>query len=137
MQITIVKLWFPILTDGGVMNTETYLVNTSKISMKKDNLSEAYEFILTNVLEQMIKDQKTILTSIILELDTKIENDGSAFYRGIKKFIKLYDKQDLRDKDETDIAEFLNENMKLCVNLLFGLEKRYKNYISIETVKIK
>ena len=51
-----------------------------------------------------------------------------------KKFVQLYDRDNLREKDEDEITEFFKKNKKLCVQLLIGLYKKYKtHYIELDT----
>lgn len=129
-MIAIINLWFSYYGDGGVSNTNTFIVKLKSYDLNKDTLTNVFD----ETMDKIITQQNITLSSIILEIDKEIKDDNSVFYRNVKKFVRLYDKDNLREKDEDEIAKFLKTNKKLCVQLLLGLYKKYNDYyISLNT----
>jgi len=125
MIINLVLVYSKVLTDGGLHNVSTFLVLDPRF----------YKNILENVLNQMIEDENPVIASTIIEIHDHYTStpESADFFNDIKNFVTLYDKENLREKDEDDIVNFFDRNRKLIVDIMMGIQKHLNQFLMIET----
>ncbi len=123
MNVKVINLWYPYESDGGVNNVTTYLIPSSG----------DIKVVLTNVCDEMISRNDTILADIILDIDREIQDDDSVFYRNVKRFVRTYDENNLREMNVSSIIKFFKNNENLCIQLLIGIHKSYPKYFKMDT----
>ena len=128
MIVKLVLLYFGNITrSNGLADVSTFLVLNPK--------EDGERHVLENVLDQMIEDKNPVISGIILEIydNYKSTPESNYFFRDIKKFVTLYDKENLREKDEDDIVNFFDRNRKLVVDIMMGIRKHLDQFLTIET----